>query len=51
MLHFQGGISFIYQENMSTLACVNVLSIHNLRHYSALLPSPMCQQWCFQQLD
>ena len=37
MLHFQGDNRFIYLENMSTLARVDVFCIHNLRHYSALL--------------
>ena len=46
-MHFQGVNSFVYLSNMSTLTFVDVFCIHNLSHYSALLPSPNVQTTVF----
>ena len=47
MLHFQGDNSFMYLENM-TLAHVNVFCIHNLRHYSAKVPTMVFPATCLE---
>ena len=41
MLHFQGGNSFIYLENMSSLARVDVSCIHDLKFTLPCCP-PQC---------